>query len=108
MVHNDKLTFSISCGLITQSLYVYKIDEELNKKTITVINSMHFLLHPLEEHAGPSISNAGAICRRLIGFYVKVFFEFVSFPFIERDISAPIWILDSYYLYFKYSVLYYV
>jgi hypothetical protein len=68
---------------------------------------MHFPLHPLEKLAGLSISNAGVICRRFIRFYDKGFFEFVSLPFIERDISAPIWILESYYLDFKYSVRHY-
>jgi hypothetical protein len=57
------------------------------------------LFRPLEENVGPSILTVGA--PRFVfflGSMLTFFLELVCLPFVERDISTVIWILEFYYL----------
>jgi hypothetical protein len=59
---------------------------------------MFGLLRPLEEYVGPSIT-LGALCFViLLGCMLTFSLGLVCLPFVERDISTVIQILECYYL----------
>jgi hypothetical protein len=56
---------------------------------------MFGLFCPLEEYGGPSILAVGALCFVvLLGCMLIFSLEFIYLPFVERDISTLIWILE--------------
>jgi hypothetical protein len=57
------------------------------------------LFRLLDEYVGPTTVNASTLCFVvLLSCTLKFSLEFVYLPFVERDVSIVIWILEFYRL----------